>query len=78
MKDKIEPVLDEKLQAVEHALMPRTNERSFAPPDHRGIAEILMEMGNCIDLLQSQLDLVKRRVADFHDLQSRFYNGSKP
>jgi len=73
-------------QAVEKALgdmkklpqAPKIQERSFAPPEHRGIHEILEEAEATMELVLAQLKIARRRMSEFDAMQARFYNGAKP
>lgn len=76
--DKIEPrlVQDEQLEAVEKALsLPQA--KSFAPPEHRSIHELLEEIVEMVELTTARLASVKRRLAEFDNLQNQFYKGKK-
>jgi hypothetical protein len=69
MNSKIEPFLDEP------HLPPA---KSFAPPEERGIHELVEELSEVLSLAQSQLGIIRDRLAKFDKLQGNFYKGQKP
>jgi hypothetical protein len=66
--EKVEPQLKELLP---HA------PKSFAPPSHRGIHELVEELSQALSLAQSQLGIIRDRLAEFDRLQGSFYKGHK-
>lgn len=52
--------------------------RSFAPPDHRGIHELIKEIEDLVHLTEDRLRIVRHRLEEFDTLQSSFYLGTKP
>jgi hypothetical protein len=72
MTQKIDP----NLEAVEKGLaqmLPAA--KSFAPPEQRGIHELIEELVELVDLTQTKLHIIRRRLDEFNILQSQFYNG---
>ena len=51
--------------------------KSYAPPEHRGIHELISEIEELIATLDDKVQIVKRRLAEFDSLQTRFYGGEK-
>ena len=82
MNQKIEHIEDKSQKAVEKALGEmigqQGGQRSFAPPDQRGIHELVNEtMEKFVEGLRL-LETIERRLAEFDRLQANFYNGRKP
>ena len=78
---KVEPNLD----SLEKAIAPRVEGlermpkgKSFAPPDQRGIHELIDEVESAVDLVMELIKNIKRRLNEFDRLQASFYNGQKP
>ena len=52
-------------------------DKSFAPPDHRGIHELLTTVTEMLEGTLNIVRLVNQRLDDFDDMQNRFYKGEK-
>ena len=51
--------------------------KSYAPPERRGIHELISEIEEMIGVLDDKVQIVKRRLAEFDSLQSSFYSGDQ-
>jgi hypothetical protein len=51
------------------------SEKSFAPPEQRGIHALIEEVEELVELTQARLKTIKARLSQFDDLQRKFYNG---
>jgi len=62
--------------AVEKALSEMIQgSKSFVPPEHKGIHELIEEIEELADLVLARVKIVKKRLAEFDNLQHRFYSG---
>jgi hypothetical protein len=49
-----------------------------AAHEHRGISELLADVAQTLEVGLRTVRLAQERLADFNDLQTRFYKGDKP
>jgi hypothetical protein len=85
---RLSPFPDQILSELEEAISPKmsppsTNsaaphDTSFAPPERRGIHELIKEIEDLVKLTESRLRIVRKRLEEFDTLQSSFYLGTKP
>jgi hypothetical protein len=61
------------LEAVEKAII--SPDKSSASPENRGIHELLGDAIALLTQLDLKLEMIKKRLAEFDSLQSRFYKG---
>jgi hypothetical protein len=50
-------------------------DKNFAASEHRGISELLAEVAEMLEVGLNTVRLAQERLADFNNLQNRFYNG---
>ena len=65
-------------KAIEKALsdmLPARADKSFAPPQQRGIHELIDQAIEDHESLGRDLEIIKKRLAEFDRLQGDFYNG---
>ena len=63
------------LEAVEKAII--GPDKSFAPPENRGIHELIDETIALVTQVDLKLEMIKRRLAEFDSLQRQFYLGEQ-
>jgi len=72
---------NEALEAVEKAIIGVEKEirsdKSFAPPENRGIHELIDETIALVTQVDLKLEMIKRRLAEFDSLQRQFYLGEQ-
>jgi hypothetical protein len=76
--EKVEPQLPRVEKFSGEGLLQQFQPKSFAPPDKRGIHELIEELSQALSLAQSQLGIIRDRLSEFDRLQGSFYKGQKP